>query len=124
MPAVAALLLDVVLTTAFAVIGRASHAEGLTLGGIFGTAWPFLAGLAAGWIAAAAPAKSAPLSVRAGWPIWILTVAIGLLLRGLTGAGTAPAFIVVAALTLGVLLLGWRLLRDLLARDRRSPHRR
>ena len=34
----------------FVVIGRSSHTEGLRLAGVARTAWPFLVGLAAGWV--------------------------------------------------------------------------
>ena len=46
------------------------------------------------------------------WPtgliVWVATLVVGMLLRLVTGQGTAVAFIVVAMLTLAVLLLGWR----------------
>lgn len=109
MPIAAVLAIDVVLTIAFAVIGRASHEHGLSASGIAQTAWPFLVGLAVGWLAARAITRGWPRSWRTAWPVWICTVAVGMLLRQLTGQGTAGAFVVVATLTLGVLLLGWRL---------------
>ncbi len=39
-----ALVADIVCVVVFCTIGRRSHAEGLTLGGIAETAWPFLSG--------------------------------------------------------------------------------
>ena len=51
-----------------------------------------------------------PAAVRGvGVPVWLCTVALGMVLRALTGAGTATSFVVVAAAVLGVLLVGWRL---------------
>ncbi|MFC6235738.1 DUF3054 domain-containing protein, partial [Leucobacter soli] len=44
--------LDAALVLAFSVLGRRSHAEALTIAGIWETAWPFLAGLAISWLAA------------------------------------------------------------------------
>jgi hypothetical protein len=41
--------------------------------------------------------------------VWVATVVVGLALRHLVGQGTAPAFVVVAAVVLGLLLLGSRL---------------
>jgi hypothetical protein len=106
-PVVVALVVDAVFVVAFAVVGRSSHAEGLDVAGILGTAWPFLVGLGVGWLAARAWRH--PLAV---WPtgliVWVATLVVGMLLRLVTGQGTAVAFIVVAALTLAVLLLGWR----------------
>jgi hypothetical protein len=41
---------------------------------------------------------------------WLGAVALGMLLRVISGQGTAPAFIGVALAFLGLFLLGWRLL--------------
>ena len=41
--------------------------------------------------------------------IWVATVAVGMVLRSLTGQGVAVSFVVVASVVLGVLLLGSRL---------------
>ncbi len=42
--------------------------------------------------------------------IWAVTVIAGLLLRRFAfDDGTAPAFVIVTAVVLGVLLVGWRL---------------
>ena len=102
-----AVVLDVACVLAFVIIGRASHGEGLI--GVASTAWPFLAGLAFGWLAARAwrqPVRLWPAGVGA----WLGTVALGMLLRVVSGQGTAPAFIGVALAFLGLFLLGWRLL--------------
>jgi hypothetical protein len=48
-----AVLADCCCVLVFVVIGRASHTQGESLGGIASTAWPFLAGLAGGWLATA-----------------------------------------------------------------------
>jgi hypothetical protein len=105
-PIVFALVVDIVLVVAFAAAGRASHDEQVLVG-LIGTAGPFLIALLAGWIAARA--WRAPLAaVRTGIPVWAVTVVGGMLLRALFGQGTAAAFIVVAVLTLGAMLVGWR----------------
>jgi hypothetical protein len=99
----------------FVIIGRASHARGEALAGIAATAWPFLAGLACGWLAARAWRR--PLSLwPAGTGAWLGTVALGMLLRVVSGQGTAVAFIGVALAFLGLFLLGWRLLARLASR--------
>ena len=112
------LALDVALICLFAAIGRRSHGEAGALLAVAGTAWPFLTGMAAGWLVSLAAAHRAPLSVRDGIPVWLATVAIGMLLRALTGAGTAFSFIVVATVFLGAGLLGWRALAALATRRR------
>jgi Protein of unknown function (DUF3054) len=102
------LLLDVCCVLAFTVIGRASHAEAGSVAGQARTAWPFLAGLAVGL--AASRAWRRPESIRgAGIAAWLGTVAVGMLLRVVSGQGTAVAFIAVALIFLGVTMLGWRL---------------
>ena len=112
-----ALLLDVALVVLFAGLGRGSHAREATLAGLFETAWPFLAGLAVMWLAALVWRRPlAPL--RSGVPLWIGTVAIGMLLRALTGAGTALPFVIVATATLLAFLVGWRAVAALVARLR------
>lgn len=106
---------DVVLVVVFAAIGRASHQEADPVTGVLTTAWPFLAGAALGWLlvrAWRAPMRPWPTGVV----VWVVTVAAGMLLRAVTGAGTAVAFVVVATITLAVFLLGWRSLAALVRR--------
>ena len=113
--AAAALAADLVCVVVFCTIGRRSHAEGLTIAGIAETAWPFLTGTLAGWLAARAWRRPANL-YPTGVIIWVVTVAVGMLLRKATSAGTATSFIVVASITTAVLLLGWRAIAKVLAR--------
>lgn len=113
-----AAVLDLVVVLAFVLIGRSSHAEGITFGGIGETLWPFLAGAVVGWLACRA--WRAPLSpVRAGIPVWIATLAVGMVLRVLAGQGTELSFIIVAGVFLAVFLLGWRAIALLVTRKRR-----
>jgi hypothetical protein len=102
------LLLDVCCVLAFTVIGRASHAEAGGVSGQARTAWPFLAGLAVG--VAASRAWRRPGSIAGtGIAVWLSTVAVGMLLRVVSGQGTAVAFVAVALIFLGATMLGWRL---------------
>ncbi|HEY0936425.1 MAG TPA: DUF3054 domain-containing protein [Trebonia sp.] len=113
-----AAVLDLGCVLLFVAIGRASHTKGESLAGIASTAWPFLVGLGAGWIAARAWRR--PLAVApAGLTVWLGTVALGMVLRVVSGQGTAVAFIVVALAFLGLFLLGWRLLARLAPRPGR-----
>ena len=107
-----AVILDCCCVLVFVVIGRASHTKGESLAGVASTAWPFLAGLAGGWLAAQAwrwPFRLWPAGVGA----WLGAVALGMVLRVVSGQGTAFAFILVAPAFLGLFLLGWRLLAGL-----------
>jgi len=101
-----ALVADVALVTAFALTGRASHGESPLIG-LATTAWPFLAGLAIGWLASRAwRAPIAPL--RTGIPVWLITVVGGMFFRVLSGQGVALSFLIVTTIVLGVALIGWR----------------
>ena len=58
--ALVALVVDVAFVLLFATIGRISHAEGVTVGGVAGVAGPFLVALLVGWGVA---------RQRSGWPV-------------------------------------------------------
>lgn len=98
---------DAVAILVFAAIGRANHHESTGTPGIWHTAWPFLLGAALG-LAATAYARISPLSLRAGVRVWIWTLVIGMVVRAASGAGTAIAFVIVAAIVLAGFLVGWR----------------
>src|ERR1700722_15476196 len=114
-----AVVLDIGCVLVFVIIGRASHAKGESLAGIASTAWPFLTGLAGGWLAARAWRGPFGLVPR-GLGAWLGAVAVGMVLRVVSGQGTAVAFIGVALAFLGLFLLGWRLVARLF---RRVPER-
>lgn len=112
-------LLDVVAIAVFVVIGRSEHRHGLALLGLAQTFWPFLAGAAAGWSVyyVYSRVRSAdwfggdfhPQRILpAGLVIWFCTVTVGMVLRFLLHQGVAVSFVIVAAVVLGVFLLGWR----------------
>lgn len=113
----ALLLLDAALVVGFAALGRRSHDEGIALAGVLEVAAPFLIALGLGWLAARA--WRAPAALSTGVVVWAVTVVAGLALRNLVfDRGTAASFMIVAAVTLGALLLGWR------AAARMTPVRR
>lgn len=116
MPVPAAVALDALLVLVFAAVGRASHWGHLPLAGeetspvlgVLATAWPFLVGAAVGWALVHARSGRWPVTVGPGIPVVVAAVVVGMLLRVVTGAGTAPTFVLVATLVLGAFLLGWR----------------
>src|SRR3984885_12093617 len=98
---------DVCWGLIFVISGRASHTKGEPRAGIASTAWPFLAGLGIGWLAARGWRR--PLAIRPeGLVIWLAAVALGMIFRVVSGQGTAVAFIAVALAFLALFLLGWR----------------
>jgi hypothetical protein len=112
-----AALADLGCVLLFVVIGRANHHAGGSLAGLWDTAWPFVAGLAVGLVATRywqRPAAVVPVGVG----VWLCTVAIGMLLRVVSGQGTAFAFILVALAFLGLFQLGWRAAVSLAPRAR------
>lgn len=120
---VASAVADVVLILLFAAIGRDAHQRGEIITGVLATAWPFLAGAAAAWLAFRL--WRGPLAVwPAGVAVWLGTVAVGMLLRALTGQVVVLPFVIVALISLAVFLLGYRLLvaaaRRLKARRQRG----
>jgi len=105
--AAAALAVDVVLVIVFVAIGRRNHHEDEGLSGLATVSAPFLIGLAVGWLATWR--KHAPMAFSTGVVIWLSTVVVGLVLRRVAfDRGIATAFIIVATITLGVFLIGWR----------------
>lgn len=102
-----AFAVDAALIMVFAAIGRGEHDREATIAGLFTTAGPFLAALAITW--AIAVVWRHPLRfVRGGIPVWIGTVAFGMLFRMLSDQGTALPFVLVATGTLFAFLVGWR----------------
>ena len=121
-PIATAAALDAALILVFVLIGRRNHEEALALGGIALTAWPFLVGAAAGWLVTRA--WRSPFRL---WPtgtvIWAATVGGGMVLRLASGQGVQLAFVIVAALTLAAMLLGWRLVALFVTRRSRRTNR-
>jgi Protein of unknown function (DUF3054) len=115
-----AALADVVGVLLFCAVGRRSHAEGLTVAGVAGTAWPFLVGAALGWLLSRAWRRPTAI-VPTGIVVWLCTVAVGMLLRKATSAGVAVSFVIVATAATAVLLLGWRVTVAALRREPTHP---
>jgi hypothetical protein len=113
--------LDLLVVAAFTLVGRRSHDEPLDPAGWWDTAWPFLAGLAIGWVVVLLTSQAWPTRLWHGFPVWVSTVFGGMALRDMAGQGTALPFVVVATAFLGVFLLGWRAVLWMLDRRRPDP---
>jgi hypothetical protein len=100
-------LIDLLCVLVFVAIGRSVHTHGLTIDGMASTAWPFVTGLALGWVAVGLRQASG-VSVSSGILVAVVTVAGGMALRVAAGQGTAVAFILVALGFLGATMIGWR----------------
>ncbi|MBF6334756.1 DUF3054 domain-containing protein [Nocardia abscessus] len=109
-------LVDALLVVVFCAIGRRSHDEAV-LAGLLRTVWPFAVGSVAGWLVVVslrsrAAVGDARFDITALWPsgvvVWACTLVVGMLLRLVSGQGTAVSFVLVAGVVLAVFLLGWR----------------
>lgn len=104
---------DVVAVLVFAAVGRSNHGESFDIAGLLGTAAPFLVGLVVAW--ATPYVRADPVSVRSGGLVLGSTVVLGLLIRWLFVDPPPVSFIIVAAVALAVLIVGWRGLSMLVA---------
>lgn len=112
------LVVDALLVVVFAVLGARTHHEGsLGVGTVADVAWPFLAALALAHLLLATLRRS-PVTLTSGLVVWVTTVVVGMVLRRLTGDGTALAFVLVATGFNLATLLGWRLVALLVRRRR------
>lgn len=108
-PIVRSLILDLLAVAVFVTVGRASHGESLSPGGLVSTGWPFAVGVLGGHLGAAMAGWAAD-GIRGGSVVLIKTLIIGLVLRyGVQREGTPLAFILVTVLVLALLMGGWRL---------------
>jgi hypothetical protein len=121
MRAVGCVILDICAVLAFVIIGRHAHQHGESLVGIWQTAWPFLAGLAAGLLAVRAWRRPLAL-VPAGLGGWLGAALGGQLLRVLAGQGTAAAFVLVGLAFLALFVLGWRVVAGIVTTRLRAAH--
>lgn len=96
--------IDLLLVGVFAVVGRLSHYGTLTAAGWWTTAWPFLVGTLVAWTVLLLTRRP-PAAVVTGLVVWGGALVVGMLLRQASGQGTATAFVVVATLVLGALLV-------------------
>ena len=113
------IVIDAALVVVFCVLGGLSHSLGEpdAVARIVFSIWPFLAALIV--VHAVALATNVDASrVVPGTLVWLVTFGGGMALRALTGQGTAWAFVIVAAVTLAVFLIGWRLINAVVQRRR------
>lgn len=108
-------IIDLALVLVFAVVGRASHTEGLTVMGIAQTGWPFLAACVVGWIVVNLLDDSG-YDPRSALVIWSVTVLGGMGLRIVAGETAELPFVIVATVFLFSAFFGWRLIARLMRR--------
>ena len=104
MPRAALFVLDLALVGLFAVLGRLSHYDSLSLEGWWTTAWPFLLGTILAWVVLVLAHRSVH-HIEAGVIVWLVTLVGGMMLRLASDQGTALPFVIVATLVLGLFLV-------------------
>ncbi len=107
---------DLLAVLVFAAVGRSSHAEVGNALGVLATAAPFLLGLVLAWLVVRA--WRAPLRLPVGAAVWAGVVIVGLGVRAAFTHRLPLTFVLIAAASLAVLLLGWRAVARLIARSR------
>ena len=107
---------DVLAVLVFAAVGRSSHAEVADAFMVLITAAPFLLGLLVGWLVVRA--WRAPLRLPVGVGVWAGVVVVGLGVRAVFTHRLPLTFVLIAAASLALLLLGWRVVARLIARLR------
>ncbi len=114
-----ALVGDLLVVILFVAIGFVQHGTPLTTENIVLVGWPFAVGALLGHLAIRA--WRAPFRI---WPhgvfVWAITLATGMAVRTLFGAGTEVSFLIVTAIVLGVGMLGWRAVALWLTRAERT----
>lgn len=112
-----AFVIDLLFIALFVGIGRSAHEHGITVAGMASTLWPFVAALVVGWLFTWRRQRSGE-STLDGVVIVLITVSLGMVLRVVSGQGTALAFIIVALSFLMLFLVGWRLVARSIVRRR------
>lgn len=102
-----AILADTAVVFLFALIGRASHDEGLGVQEVFYTGLPFWAGALIGHVIVKFIRRD-PRSLIWGGFILVSAWVLGHLGRLMLQEGSDPAFLAVSAAFLALGLLGWR----------------
>jgi Protein of unknown function (DUF3054) len=110
------LVADLACVLALALGGKSSHEASDSDWVVLVIVWPFALAVGLAHVVLARRGRpAAPL-----WPEGVLVLAVtyglGMLLRGLSGRGLAPGFLVVAAVFLAVTMLGWRVVVGLVGR--------
>lgn len=111
--------IDLLLVLVFAIVGRATHSEGVSVGGVLWTALPFWIACLVGWLVLGLLDDDG-FGPRGALVSWLVTLLGGVALRITFGDTAAWPFVAVAALVLAALFAGWRLVWRLV-QGRRKP---
>lgn len=111
--AIAAFVADLFFVFLFAFLGKESHEAQSALSLVLTIVWPYVVGLLFAWAILNTRSWRADRAWPAGVAVWLVTYVLGTALRGASGRGLAPGFLIVSVIFLGLTLVGWRLLATL-----------
>lgn len=114
-----AFITDFLSVLLFVAIGRNTHKDGFSRNGMTSTTWPFAVGLVTAWLVIVLTHRDATTK-SSGTIIAIWTVTLGMILRVISGQGTALSFVIVALVFLLLFLVGWRTLLSLRRNGKRT----
>lgn len=118
MRALGSLVADALAVFVFVAIGLLQHGLTLNTDSVVSVGWTFAVGMLVGHLAIRS--WRAPFAL---WPqgvfVWAITLVGAMALRTLFSQGTEVSFIVVTAIVLGVLMLGWRAVASFVTRHER-----
>ncbi len=98
---------DLVVVVVFVAIGRHTHDRHSSFNDFLRILWPFALSVLLASLVVRRTMK-AKTAVAQGAVIAIVTTAVAMALRVLSGQGTAIAFIIVSLVFLGAAMIGWR----------------
>ena len=116
----APLVADLACVLVFAFAGKTSHEATASDWVVVAIVWPYALAVALAHVGLVSRGRQ----TRRIWPegavVLAVTYVLGMLLRAVSGRGTAVGFLVVAALFLALTMLGWRSIVQLAAGRRTS----
>ena len=106
--------MDLITVLLFAILARAAHG-GMSLVSILDTFWPFALGCVLG-AALLTKQKINGADYKGCTIVWLCTITVGLTIWAVRNTAVPHwSFILVATLTSGMLLFGWRVTNSLIA---------
>ncbi|GAB3947827.1 DUF3054 domain-containing protein [Corynebacterium tapiri] len=107
-----AFLADLLSISLFALLARTAHQSAempLSFSGWLSTVWPFALGVLLSWAVILKAGWRGSVVTPTGVATWLITVATGLVIWAIRNAAVPHwSFILVASVTSGLFLVGWR----------------
>lgn len=112
---------DVALVVVFTYALRLSHDQPVDPAAIADNTWPYLIGLAGGWLITRSWRRTLTLGSSLG--VWFCTVLGGLGIRYALNPHVRLSSVIVTVFVLGFFLIGWRLIAFLMVHSKREQAR-